>query len=144
MNADFEQPLFSKATLTGVFVGFCTTIICLIFNIIYRESTGFADQDIFNVSSLIFAVNLLFFIIGMLYFVFLSYFKKGDLIFTVVFALLTLFLIWKAETSHRFTDAQLNSEFRGLLLGLLIIIGIAAAFVIPYLFRNKDFHKNVI
>ena len=144
MNYSYPRRLFSKATLTGVFVGFCATVICLLYNIIYREGTGFADQDIINVSSLIFAVNLLFLIIGMLYFVFLKSFKKGGIIFTVAFALLTLFCIFETETGHRFTDNVLNSEFKGLLLGILIILGIGAAFVMPYLYHNKGFERNVL
>lgn len=144
MDSDFVQPRFSKAILTGVFVGFCTTIVCLIFNIIYRDSTGFADQDYINVSSLIFSINLLFLIIGMLYSVFLRSFKKGDAIFMAVFVLLTLFCIWRTAVGHRFADSHINTEFKDLLLGLLIIVGIAASFVIPYLFHNKNFDRNVL
>lgn len=144
MNADFVQPRYSKAILTGVFVGFCTTIICLFFNIVYRESTGFADQDYINVSSLIFSINLLFLIAGLLYSVFLRSFKKGDTIFMVVFVLLTLFCIWRTAVGHRFTDSHINTEFKDLLLGILIIVGIAASFAIPYLFHNKDFDRNVL
>lgn len=143
MNGIFSQSLFSKATLTGVFVGFCTTIICLIFNIIYRDSTGFVPQDFINVSSLIFAINLLFLIVGMLYSVFLS-FKKGDTIFMIAFALLTIFCIWRTMAGHRFANSHLNTEFKDLLLGMLIIVGIAASFVIPYLYHNKNFERNVL
>ena len=144
MNRNFAQPLFSKATLTGVFVGFFTTLVLLLYNVIYRDSTGFTPQDFINVSSLIFAVNLLFFVIGMIYSVFVQSFKKGDLIFTVVFVLLTLFCIWQTEVGHRFADTHLNSEFKGLMLGVLIISGVAAAFVVPYLYHNDKFAENVL
>ena len=82
--------VFSGALLTGVFAGFAGTIICLAFNIIYRDDTGFLPSVIINVSSLIFAVNILFVIIGLIYFLCLRYLPGGDVFFEGVFILLTV------------------------------------------------------
>lgn len=138
------QTPFSKALLSGVFAGIVATVVCLAYNIIYRDSTGFKPADFINVSSLIFAVNLVFLIVGAIYFLFISSFKKGELIFIAAFVLLTLFLVWKAEGIHRWTNQHLSSEFRGLLLGIIIISGISAAFLVPYLFHNKKFEEHVL
>ena len=144
MDYDFQQTPLSMAVLTGLFVGFMATIVCLIYNLIYRQSTAFELSDIINVSSLIFAVNLLFLVIGFIYYGFIKTFRKGGLIFMVVFALLTVFLAWEAEGVHRSADQLLNSEFRQLLLGIVIILGASAAFAIPFLFNSRKFHEHVI
>jgi len=141
---DYPKPPLTKALLTGLFTGIITTIVCLVFNIIYRDSTGFTPQDFINVSSLIFAVNLLFLILGAVYFIFERLFKKADAIFMVVFALLTIFCIWQVEIGHRFGNSHMTAQFRGLMLGILIISGIAAVFFIPYLYHNKRFEREVI
>src|SRR3569832_1974684 len=99
-----EQPmggLISSALLTGVFAGFAGTIICLIYNIIYRDDTGFLPSTIINVSSLIFAVNILFVFIGLIYFVCLRYLPKGDVFFEGLFILLTVICLLMTAGAHR-------------------------------------------
>lgn len=141
---DFKKSLFTRAMLTGLFVGIIATVFCLFYDVIFRESTRFSLGPLINVSTLIFAVNLLFFVIGIVYYGFLKAFKKGDVFFIIAFALLTIFCIWKAEGVHRSDDQLLNSEFKELLLGVIIILGVAASFAIPYLFHNKKFEENVL
>lgn len=143
MNYEYHQSPFSKAMLTGVFVGFVVTIVCLIYNVIFRTSTGFTPADFINVSSLIFALNLFFWIIGIIYASLLQSFKKADTIFEVLFVLLMAFLLWKGGTVHRLEDLGLNSQFKVLLEGILIIntIGIV---LIPFLYRHRKFTEYVI
>jgi hypothetical protein len=143
MNYDYHQSPLSKAILTSVFIGFFATLVCLIYNIIFRESTGYKPADLINVSSLIFAVNLIFFIAGLLYFVFLRSFKKGDMIFEIVFGLLTIFCAWKASHAHMENSRVLSSEFRELLIGIIIIMGIGLESV-PLLSHNKKFEDAVL
>lgn len=142
MDYEFHQSPFSKAVLTAVFVGFFATIVCLIYNIIFRESTGYQPADYINVSSLIFAINLIFLVIGILYFVFLRSFKKGDVVFEILFAVLTIFCAWRADQAHM-QNPTLTSEFRTLLIGTIIIMGIGTV-LIPFFFRNKKFVDAVL
>jgi len=141
---DFHKPLFTRAMLTGLFVGIIATLVCLFYDVIFRESTRFSLGPIINVSTIIFMVNLIFLVIGILYYAFLKAFKKGDLIFIIVFALLTLYFVWKGINVHRSDDQVLNSQFRELLLGMIIIMGVGAAFAIPYLFHSKKFEEHVL
>lgn len=142
MDWEFHQSPLSKAILTSVFVGFFATIVCLIYNIIFRESTGYKPADYINVSSLIFAINLIFLLVGLLYFLFLGFSKRGDIVFEVLFGLLILFCVWKAGHAHMI-NSTLTSEFRTLLLGVIIIMGIGIELV-PLLFHNKKFEETVL
>lgn len=142
MDYEFHQSPFSKAILTSVFVGFFATIVCLIYNIIIRESTGYKPADFINVSSLIFAVNLIFLIIGLLYFLIIRSFKKGDIVFEIVFGLLIIFCAWRAANAHMI-NPTLTSDFRMLLTGTIIIMGIGIE-LIPYLSHNKKFEDAVL
>jgi hypothetical protein len=134
---------FTKAMLTGLFAGIIATVVCLGYNIFYREHTGFPLASIINVSSLIFFVNILFVIIGIIYYGFIQS-KKGDLAFTIVFILLTVFFCWRALYSHRSDEALLNNEFHHLLIAMIIIMGIAASIGIPLLFHSKKFEEHVL
>ena len=142
MNYEFHQSPLSKAILTSVFVGFFATLVCLIYNIIFRESTGYQPADYINVSSLIFAINLIFLIAGLLYFFFLRSFRKGDMIFEILFGLLTIFFAWRASHAH-LLNPKLSSEFRTLLMGVIVIMGIGIELV-PLLFHNKKFEDAVL
>jgi hypothetical protein len=92
---------------------------------------------------LTFSVNLLLLVIGIIYFVFLSLFKKGDIIYSVVFVCLTILLIWKTEGLNRFSDPKLDSGFRGLLGGIILILGLSAS-SLPFLFHSRKFEESVL
>lgn len=142
MNYEFQQSPLSKAILTSVFIGFFATLVCLVYNIIFRESTGYLPADFINVSSLIFAVNLIFLVVGLLYFFLVSVFKKGDAVFEILFGLLIIFCTWRAAHAHM-QNATLTSEFRTLLIGVIIIMGIGIE-LLPLLFHNKKFEDAVL
>jgi hypothetical protein len=138
-----QENIFTRAMLTGLFIGVIDTLICLSYNIGYRDLTGYTPSALINVSSLIFGVNLILLLIGMLYFVFLKLFGKRDIVFVAVFVLLTLLLIWKADTGHRFEDSALNQGWKGLILGVVAILGVSAA-VLPFCYRSRFFDKYVL
>lgn len=142
-NYDFPKSRFYQAMMTGFFVGFFATVICLVYNIVFRDTTGFPLSSLINVSTIIFLVNLLFPVIGIIYYGLMTAFKKADLVFIIACILLFALCIWKTETVHRTDDAQLNGEFRNLLLGIVLILG-TASFLIPVLYHSKKFKETVL
>ena len=135
--------LFNGALLTGVFAGFAGTILCLAYNIIYRNDTGLLPSALINVSSLIFAVNIVFVIIGLVYFLCLRWLPKGDIVFEALFIVLTILLLLATSGAHRSDDAVVNHGFRGLMSGIIIILGLCCV-AMPILFHNKNFREHVI
>jgi hypothetical protein len=141
---DSKKSLFYRSFMTSVFVGIFITLATMFYDIIFVEYLKFPLSAIINVSSLIFAVNLLFLVIGAVYYFFVQNFRKGDVFFIALFTLLTIFLVIKAFSINRTDDEKINVEFRYLLSGIIIITGIGASFVIPYLFHNKKFEDAVL
>ena len=142
MDWDYHQSPLSKPILTSVFIGFFATILCLIYNIIFRESTGYKPADFINVSSLIFAVNLIFFGAGLVYFFLLRAFRKGDMVFEIIFGIILLLCIGGATHAH-LTNPHESSEFRTLLIGVIIITGVGIELV-PLFFHNRKFEEAVL
>jgi len=136
MSNQFNQIPFAKSFLTALFAGIIATMICLGYNIWFRESTYFGPSDFINVSSIIFIVNLLLLLAGVAYYALKSWSKRGDLIYTLFFLLVIAFCIWKTAGIHRFADLKLNGEFIKLLGGTILIIGIAML-SIPYIYNHK-------
>ena len=135
---------FLTSLLTALFVGIIDTVICLTFNLAYRSSSGYTPSDMINVSSLIFVINLLFVVIGVVHFALLSVFGRNDIVYMLVFAALTVWGVWGEEGIHRFSDPVDNDGFRGLLLGITLILGVSASFAVPFLTHNRKFLDAVI
>jgi hypothetical protein len=135
--------IFFKAMMTGLFVGIIDTLICLIYNIAYRDITGYLPSSLINVSSLIFLVNILLLVLGIAFYFFLRASRRGDILFEVATIALTAWLVWKTTGLTRFGDPRLDSEFRGLLGGIILILGVSAA-CIPLLYRSRRFVDAVI
>ncbi|MCZ2459111.1 MAG: hypothetical protein LC128_05740 [Chitinophagales bacterium] len=138
----FQMP-FSDAVLTSVFVGFCASIACLLYNLVVRERTGLELSGFINVSTLIFSVNLIFVVIGLIYSLFVKNSKRPELIFILIFLALIVFLVIKSGSVVRSPDPEIASQFRTLLMGIVIIIGVGIV-LIPFLFHSQKFRDAVL
>jgi NADH:ubiquinone oxidoreductase subunit 2 (subunit N) len=135
---------FTRSLLTGLFVGIVTTLLCLVYNLAFRERTGFELSPIINVASLIFFINLLFPAIGILFYSCIHFFKRGEGIYTIVMLVLTILFVFLSTGVHRTDDPVQNTEFRHLLMAVVGIIGIMATAALPYLFHSKSFEEHVL
>ena len=129
--------------MTGLATGIAATILCLIYNLIYRDSGGYFPTILISVSSIIFGVNILFLAIGVIFAALARDKRKGEIIFSLIFLLLTVVGCIVAGHIRRTPDPYENGRFRGLFLGVVLILGIGAA-LIPLLYHNKSFHKHIV
>lgn len=144
MEYDFPKSRLYKSIMTALFVGIVVTLLCLVYNYFYRNSTGYNLSSIINIASIIFGVNLLFLVVGTIYYLLTNLVNKGEIVFIVLMVVLTVVLSWRSELAHRTADAVLNREFRGLLTGDVVIIGLCASFLLPFLYHNRKFEEKVI
>jgi hypothetical protein len=136
---------FVKALMTGLFIGITDTIICLLYNLLYRDGGhGFFSSDLINVSSIIFGTNILFVVIGVLFFAFTKGAMKGEVIFSILFIVLTVIGAIAAAHVQRSADPAMNARFHGLLVGVVLIIGISAAVGMPLLYHSRKFGRYVL
>ena len=144
MDYDFPKSVFYRTFMTSVFVGLAATIVTILYDYIFVKIFGFPLSAIINVASLIFAVNIVFLLVGILYYIFIATFKKGDMFYILLFVLITVFLAWRSEHANRTDNYAVNMQFRQLLSGIVIIMGIMAAFLVPYLYHSKKFEDTVL
>jgi hypothetical protein len=139
-----DSSSFFRAVMTGLAVGIGATILCLIYNLIYRDSGNYFPTILISVSSLIFGVNILFLIIGFIFAAFIRGKKTGEIFFSAIFLLLTILGFIAATHINRTPDPYMNHRFRGLLTGIILILGLSATVAIPLLYHNKGFHKYIV
>jgi hypothetical protein len=135
---------FSRTILTAVFAGFAATVVCLVYNIYFRESTGFYLSGFINVSSIIFIVNIVFLLIGLVYYALINSFKKGEIFFITFFVVLTAVSALLIKNIHRTDDQLLNMEFHHLLIAIVLVVGAFSAIGIPFLYHNRKFDEYVL
>jgi hypothetical protein len=140
---DSSTPTY-KAFMTTLFVGIMDAILCLIFNIVYRGNGAYFSSDLINVSSLIFGVLIIFSLIGIIYTVMVSTLEHGNIIFMFLFTLLTVLGLWGGGSVNYSTDPVESERFRGLLKGIIWIIGVSTVVGIPLLRSSKKFEEQVL
>jgi len=138
MNYEYEQTNFSKCLLAGVATGITIIPISLIYNFIYRHFTNFAVSWVINVTSIIFASFILSTLAGLLYYFLVPFLKKSKNLYTLLFIVLTVAVIFLGFHMQRSNNPVISNQFRGLYLGDVVITGIAIAFLIPWLARHKN------
>ncbi|HUB61818.1 MAG TPA: hypothetical protein VL978_13985 [Puia sp.] len=146
-DMDYTSTLpFVKAFMTALAVGISDTVLCLAYNLLWRDegTTRFFSSDIISVSSLIFGVNILFIIIGLVYFGFLQAKATGEVIFSVIFAALTVIGVIVATHIQRSPLPGQNSRFHVLLVGVILICGISASVGIPLLYHSRKFNQHIL
>lgn len=134
----YVQTKLSKSIQAGLFAGIVSTLACLTFDLVFRSITMFSiSPAIINVATIIFASLIVLFTSGIIYYVLTTYLKKtGEVIYLAVFIILTVVCINVALHFQRSTDAHSLLQFRELLLGIVIITGLATFFV-PFLTKHE-------
>jgi len=144
MEKDFQKSIFDRSLMTCVFVGIMGTLLCMFYDLLFVEYLNYPLSTIINVATLIFGVNLIFLVIGFLFYGFITFSKYGERIYIIVFILITGFFIWKMQGVHRTDNDLVNLQFKYLLSGIIIILGLLASVAVPFLFHNKQFNKYVV
>ena len=133
---EFEPRPLTKCILASVLAGFIISLADEAYNFIYRAATGFTPSEIINVSSLIFVTLTIFVVFGVLYFLLYRLGKKTDIVYIVITLLITAICFFLSTGIQRSSDPHVSETFRGLFIGIELIIGLGAAFLVPYLVRH--------
>jgi len=139
MNYNYpQQSYLSKTILAGVFAGIAATLANLGYDFFFRNITEFAPSQIINVATIIFATMLFFTLSGLLYFFISKFIKKGVIVYSLLFALLTFLCFRWGRHINRSDVPKITADFRGLFLGIEIIsFGLATLFI-PYLMKHQS------
>ncbi len=144
MDNDFPKTTFYRSFMTCVFAGLAGTVLCMFYDLAFVQVMKFPLSAIINVSTLIFAINIIFLVVGMLYYTAVALLKNGEPVYIGLFVLITVFLLWKIQGFNRTENPLINTQFRYLSSGIVIILGLLAAVFVPMLYRNKKFDEYVL
>ncbi|MGI8952636.1 MAG: hypothetical protein ACR2FN_13760 [Chitinophagaceae bacterium] len=133
MDADFKKPFFTRVILGGLFAAIIATVINLVYNYIYRSLTEFSSSEIINIFTIIVATSLAHLIAALIYFLLTKSSSKTHLTFSIFFLILIIICIVIVLNANRFTtNVSAVSGFNGLFIGIAVITGLSAEFLLPY------------
>ena len=126
-------PSFSKALLAGALTGLIATVVNLVYNVIFRSITQYIPDEEFNFLSITLLSFIVLILIGMLYFLFAKY--SNAKIFDIILIVLMLGCVAVTIFFHTANEPMLYGN-HGLIAGFIIISGLLAVTLLPYLYNH--------
>jgi hypothetical protein len=120
-----------RGILAGLFTGIIASLIVIAYNVIYRGAVDLLSYDVVMPVSIFFFFPCINLVAGGIYFLFLDHIRKGREVYIIVVLIVTALIAFFTAFNGRHNDPALE-KFRGLLLGLEVIEGCMAAFLIPF------------
>ena len=131
---EYTNTPLSKAVLGSLLTGIIVTVVNLIYDHVYRSITNYYFSEIFSIYALISFSILICMAGGIIYFLLNKYFAKGTVIYIILFVALTVAGLFMHMSSYMPNGEPISSGgIKGLKIGLDIITGDSAAFLVPYL-----------
>jgi drug/metabolite transporter (DMT)-like permease len=137
MNYDYPQTDLSRSILAGLFSGLVATVSNLAFTIIYRSITRFYEFNAIDITTIVFGTILLSLACGAIFYFFVHYLNKGIMFYRIMVFIVTAIIAYVGIDLRHLVQENIPSQFIVLVIGTQVIIGLLAAFLIPYLFRHE-------
>lgn len=135
----YRYSLSTRGILGGLFVGICTAVLGLIYELAYRKITGYEFSEYININSIIFFCIPTLVVGGIVYAILLEYLKKGLPVYIILcLALTTLVAFIPLGPNMLPTGQAMPPSARGLTVGIEIITGLMGTFAIPYFAKHEE------
>lgn len=143
MNYDLEETPLTRYALSGLLGGILAIMFNFILAITFRLITGFSSFSVINVSTIIFG-SVIPVTVGGIILYFFKKVKRGILLHIVIFVALTTFLVFAALRSHLSDVPATELRFHELFIGVITIIGLSTAFLVPFLVKSGKLTAGII
>lgn len=131
MKASDMPMTLGRGLMAGLCTGLITALVVLAFDVIYRGAEDFTGFNVVMPISIFTAFPFLNLVIGGIYTLFAGHMRRGQFLFTVtVLVVMGLTALITAISGSR--DSTIDEKIKGMVIGLEIIEGVMAAFLIPF------------
>jgi hypothetical protein len=134
MKRPENVPLFTKALLSCVLTGLAATIANGLYDILFRSITRYRPAMEFNFFSIPLITMIVFIILGLIFFLFVRY--LGGTAFKITLVILMIVCISITAFLHSDTSEPALYGNHGLVAGFILISGILALTLLPYLYHH--------
>lgn len=136
MNYDYAQTDFSRGILSGLFAGLIGCVANSIFVLVYRGITSFYEFNGLDVTVIVFGSVLQLIVCGLVFYFFVHYLRRGIISYRIAVVIITIVIFYLGLMVRRSMFGDVQTNFKALVVGTQIIIGVLAAFLVPYIYRH--------
>jgi hypothetical protein len=136
MNYEYTQTDLSRGILSGLFAGIIGTIANIIFSVAYRSLTSFYEFNGVDITVIVFGSLFQLVMCGLVFYFFVHYLKKGITPYRITVLIITAAILLLGLMVRRSVMGEVPYDFKFLVVGTQVIIGLLAAFYIPYVFSH--------
>lgn len=134
----YKYNTLSRGILGGLFVGLMATGVNLLFDYLYRYFTHYLAAEFVNINSITFFTIPTLVGAGVLYAILRDNVRRGLWVYYVVILVLTAVVTFIPLGPNLLPNGdRLPASARGLTIGIEIITGLMAAFVLPYFAEHQ-------
>jgi len=134
----YKYNTLSRGILGGLFAGIITTGVNLLFDYIYRSTTGYLVAEYVNINSITFFTIPTLVAAGIVYAIIKDYVKKGAWVYTMLALVITTIVAFIPLGPNMLPNGNLMpASARGLTMGIEIITGVMGAFLLPYFAEHQ-------
>ena len=136
MNYEYSQTDFSRGILSGLFAGLIACVANTVFVLLFRSITQFYEFNGLDVTVIVFGSICQLIVCGWMFYLFVHYMKKGIMFYRLAVVLITALIFFLGIIARQSIMGSAPNDFKIMAVGTQVIIGILAAFLIPYLFNH--------
>lgn len=132
-SSAYRYTISTRGILGGLFVGIATTVVNLLFDLVYRKITGYEFAEFININTIIFFTIPTLVVGGIVYSLMMQFVKRGLVMYISVCLVLTAVVAFIPLGPYMLPTGQPMAESaRGLTLGIELITGLSGALALPY------------
>jgi hypothetical protein len=140
LNYEFEQTNLSRCLLAGVLAGVVTVVINILQIFFFGISAVESSYSLLINPFSIFLGGIIPTFLGALSYSFFFRMKDRDIIYTVIFGLLT-FILAKMSYRLHLKNQSLEISFHEIFVNMIVVTGLVTTFIIPFIINNKKLQR---
>jgi hypothetical protein len=140
LNYEFEQTNLSRCLLAGVLAGVVTVVINILQIFFFGISAVESSYSLLINPFSIFLGGIIPTFLGALSYSFFFQMKDRDIIYTVIFGLLT-FILAKMSYRLHLKNQSLEISFHEIFVNMIVVTGLVTTFIIPFIINNKKLQR---
>jgi hypothetical protein len=140
LNYEFEQTNLSRCLLAGVLAGVVTVVINILQIFFFGISAVESSYSLLINPFSIFLGGIIPTFLGALSYSFFFQMKDRDIIYTVIFGLLT-FILAKMSYRLHLKNQSIEISFHEIFVNMIVVTGLVTTFIIPFIINNKKLQR---
>jgi hypothetical protein len=143
MNYEFQQTNLSRSLLAGLLAGLISVALNMTIIFCFGTSGIGSRYSVIINPFTIFLGGIIPTIFGGIVYSFFSGIKSRNVMYAVIFGVLTFLCAKSTYHIHLINDSGVEKPFHQILVSMIIVAGLCTTFIIPVIINNKKLQQTL-